>query len=63
MIGKIRRYSREERGEFLIVHGAVDCTFRNLEAIDVDDREHSTRLCRVNVLVTVPGAISDGMRN
>ena len=47
--------SRKESRDFLVVHGAVDGTLRDLEAINVDDGEDSARLCRVNVLVAMPG--------
>ena len=47
--------SRKEGRDFLVVHGTVDGTLGDLEAINVDDGEDSTRLCRVNVLVAMPG--------
>lgn len=48
--------SRKQRGNFLVIHGAVNGPLRYLESVDMYYGKHGTRLCRVNVLVSVPGA-------
>ena len=47
----------EEGGDLLVVHGTVDGTLGDLEAVHVNNGQYSTRLSWVNVLVTVPCAV------
>ena len=44
----------EECCDLLVVHRSVDGTLRDLEAVDVHDRQDRARLGRVDVLVAVP---------
>jgi hypothetical protein len=47
--------SSEEGDHFFVVHAAIDGTLRDLEAIDVNNGDHGTRLSRIDVLGGVPG--------
>jgi len=44
-----------EEGEFSVVHSTGDSAFRDLETVDVKDRDDSTRFFGVEVLVRMPG--------
>ena len=44
----------EEGRDLLVVHGTVDGTLRDLETVDVHDRQDRARLGGVDVFVTVP---------
>lgn len=46
--------SAEEGDHLLVIHAAINGSFTDLKAVDVDDGDHSTRLGRVDVLVSVP---------
>ena len=52
--------SREEGDELLVVHAAIDGTFGNLEAVDVDNGDNGTGFFGVNVLVSVPCTVIKG---
>lgn len=49
----------EERRELLVVHRAVDRALRDLESVDVHDRDHRARLGGVDVLVPMPRAMNE----
>lgn len=49
-----KRTVREKGSHLLVIHRSIDGTFRNLEAVNVNDWEDSARLSGVNVLESVP---------
>ena len=49
--------SSEKRSNFLVVHAAKNGSLANLEPIDMQNREYSPRLCRVDVFNGMPRAV------
>jgi len=50
--------ARKQSSDFFVVHNSEDGPFGNLESVDMEDGKDSARLCRVEILDSVPGSRS-----